>query len=118
MAAAEQIGEARWCVAIPTFNNVATVGRVVRGARELSREVLVLDDGSTDGSGEAAREAGATVLRFEDNRGKGAALLALLEEAHRLGYTYAVCLDADGQHLPEDLPRFAAAIAAHPGTLV
>src|SRR4051794_7291345 len=89
------------CVIIPVYNHARTVGAVVRGALEQASTVLVCDDGSTDGSGDQAREAGATVLRLEQNQGKGAALRTLLEEANSRGFRYAIALDADGQHLPE-----------------
>lgn len=101
---------------IPAYQCSATVGEVVEGTlRHLSR-VVVVDDGSTDASGEVARRAGAEVLRHERNRGKGAALRTafeqLLEErgsgrAPELGAI--VMLDGDGQHDPEDLPALLAA---------
>lgn len=106
------------CVAIAVYNHARTVGAVVRGALDHASTVLVWDDGSTDGSGEAAARAGATVLAFERNRGKGAALRALFEEARRRGFRYVITLDADGQHLPEDLPRLATAIESAPGALI
>src|SRR4051812_30009106 len=71
------------CVCIPVFNNVRTVGEVVRGALTHAGTVLVCDDGSTDGSGEAARAAGATLLTLPSNQGKGAALEVLFTEATR-----------------------------------
>ena len=98
----DQVGA---CVIIPVYNHVRTVGAVVRGALEHASTVLVCDDGSTDGSGEEAARAGGTVLRQDPNQGKGVALRRLLEEAGRRGFRYALALDADGQHLPSDLPR-------------
>ncbi|MGQ0507055.1 MAG: glycosyltransferase family 2 protein [Myxococcaceae bacterium] len=106
------------CVCIPVFNNVKTVGSVVRGALAHASTVLVGDDGSTDGSGDAAKQAGATVLTLPRNQGKGAALEMLFAEATRRGFRYALCLDADGQHLHEDLPKLAAATLASPGALI
>src|SRR4051812_653424 len=91
------------CVAIPVYNNVRTTAAVVEGALRHASTVLVCDDGSTDGSGEAAERAGAVLLRLPRNQGKGAALRVLFEEASRRGHRYAFCLDADGQHLPDDL---------------
>ncbi|WP_233261368.1 glycosyltransferase [Vitiosangium sp. GDMCC 1.1324] len=106
------------CAVIPVFNHGRTVGAVVRGALEHASTVLVCDDGSTDGSGDEAEKAGAIVLRQPTNQGKGAALRRLLEEAGRRGFRYAIALDADGQHLPEDLPKVAAATREDPGSLV
>lgn len=80
--------------------------------------MLVCDDGSTDGSGAAAEAAGAVVLRHARNEGKGVALRTLLAEAHRRGFRHAISMDADGQHLPSDLPMMASALIDEPGSLV
>jgi predicted LPLAT superfamily acyltransferase len=108
----------RACVAIPVHNHARTVGEVVRKAKAHASCVLVCDDGSTDGSGDAARAAGADVLTLPTNQGKGAALRRLFEEAQARGFRYAVALDADGQHDPDDLPRMAEACLRAPGALV
>ncbi len=69
--------------------------------------VLVVDDGSTDGTSEEARAAGAEVLRHEVNAGKGAAIKTGLHElSGRPGIEYVLILDGDGQHLPEEITRF------------
>jgi glycosyltransferase involved in cell wall biosynthesis len=109
--------QAAACVVIPAYNHARTVGGVVQGALEHASTVLVCDDGSTDGSGEAAEKAGGILLRHETNRGKGAALRTLLEEASRRGFRYAISLDADGQHFPADLPVFARQAREEPGAL-
>jgi glycosyltransferase involved in cell wall biosynthesis len=106
------------CVLVPVFDNAQTVGGVVAGAKRLQLEVLVIDDGSTDGSGERAREAGGVVFRHEANRGKGAALKTGFREALARGFTHAASIDADGQHFPDDLPRLLDAARASPHALV
>jgi predicted LPLAT superfamily acyltransferase len=106
------------CVVIPVYNNVRSVGDVVRGALEHASAVIVLDDGSTDGSGEAASRAGAAVIRHERNLGKGSALRNLLLAAHQRGFRYAISMDADGQHLPSDLTKVCDAILDNPGALI
>jgi predicted LPLAT superfamily acyltransferase len=101
-------------VLIPTKDNIGTIADVVRRACTQGLPVFVVDDGCVDGSGDAARAAGATVITHPVNRGKGAALLTGMRAAAKLGYTHVICLDADGQHDPADIPAFAAAIAAEP----
>jgi len=71
--------------------------------------VLVIDDGSTDGTVASARTAGAEVLQLRPNQGKGAALLAGFEAALLRGYDAVLTLDADGQHYPGEIPAFLEA---------
>ena len=101
----------RAVVLIPVYNNAATVGDVVRGCLDVTKDVIAVSDGSTDGSDEAARAAGAEVVRLPVNAGKGAAIRRGLEAAHEAGYTHAAAIDADGQHPPQELRRLLAAAA-------
>jgi glycosyltransferase involved in cell wall biosynthesis len=94
---------------IPVYDNAATVGAVVRGCLEALPDVVAIDDGSTDESGEAARAAGAELIRIPVNGGKGAAIRRGLDEAHAAGFTHALVIDADGQHPPREIPRLLAA---------
>ncbi len=96
---------------IPAYREEGRVGKVVAGVKEYLADVLVVDDGSPDGTGAEAARAGASVLRLEPNRGKGAALLAGLAEARRRGFDVAVTLDADGQHDAAAIPAMLAALA-------
>ncbi len=94
---------------IPAFNCADRVGRVVSGVRRYVPDVLVVDDGSPDATGEEARRAGARVVVHAENRGKGPAIRSGLAVLLGQPYTHVLMLDADGQHDPEDCPRFLAA---------
>jgi glycosyltransferase involved in cell wall biosynthesis len=105
-------------VAIPAYQAAATVADVVRGARAIGAPVVVVDDGSTDGTGDAAEAAGAIVLRHPANHGKGAALQTAFAWAERGGAEAVATLDADLQHDPAELPAMVARSREHPGALV
>jgi hypothetical protein len=92
-------------VVIPAYEEQATVGEVVRRVRGLGLEVVVVDDGSRDGTARVAAEAGATVLRLPSNLGVGAALRTGFRYALLHGYGRVVQCDGDGQHAPEEVPR-------------
>jgi glycosyltransferase involved in cell wall biosynthesis len=94
---------------IPAYNEAPRVGRVALATRK-HLPVIVVDDGSTDATAAAAREAGATVIEQRPNQGKGAALRAGFRRALADGATAIVTLDADGQHDPADIPALLAAM--------
>jgi glycosyltransferase involved in cell wall biosynthesis len=95
-------------ILIPAFRAERTVGEVVRRLRSLypATEILVVDDGSDDATSSRAAEAGALVERLPRNAGKGSALARGLAILRERGCHFALCLDADGQHLPEDAGKF------------
>jgi glycosyltransferase involved in cell wall biosynthesis len=95
--------------AIPAYNAAPFVGDVVRRTLAQTDKVVLVDDGSVDETATHAREAGAEVLSHEKNRGKGAALKTAFDYLGRRGFDAVVTLDADGQHLPEEIPRLERA---------
>jgi glycosyltransferase involved in cell wall biosynthesis len=106
------------CVVIPAYNSEDTVGDVVRGALRHLPAVIVADDGSADGTSRVAASAGAEVIRVPENRGKGNSLRLLFAEAKRRGFRAVVSIDSDGQHDPEDIPRFLAAHRESPDAII
>jgi glycosyltransferase involved in cell wall biosynthesis len=110
---------------VPAHNEGPRIAAVVTGLAEQGLPVLVVDDGSIDDTGEAARAAGARVLRQEPNQGKGAALKAgfrdaLGDAATRIDphWDAILTLDGDGQHDPAEVPRFLEAWANSGADLV
>jgi glycosyltransferase involved in cell wall biosynthesis len=110
MAVAE--GSGRVAVLVPAYQAAATVGAVVAGARAALPDamVYVIDDGSTDSTGEVASGEGAVLIVHPCNRGKGAALAAGIDRALADGAGAIATLDADGQHPPDALPRLLAPV--------
>jgi len=94
---------------IPALNAERSIGAVVRDCKAVVRDVLVVDDGSADRTAEVARDAGAQVVSHPANRGKGAALKTGFAYALEHGFDAVVTLDADGQHLASEIPKFFAA---------
>ena len=108
------------CV-IPLYNHGATVLRVAAGARAFLDDVRVVDDGSADLAPDFAErlaEAGVKLIRHGRNLGKGAAILTAAYQLAADGVETMIVLDADGQHDPADLPRFAAEAEAHPDSVI
>ncbi len=110
----------RTVVFIPAWNEEVAVGSVIAGVRERlpKADVLVVDDGSTDGTAAAAREAGALVASLPFNQGLGAALQTGYLYALRQGYDLCAHLDADGQHPPAEVARLLEEVRADRADLV
>ncbi len=109
---------ASYAALVPALDCGDTVGDVVRGLREHVECVLVVDDGSSDGTANEARAAGAEVLSHGQNLGKGAALAAGLRYLEERGFAHAISVDGDGQHLASEVPKLVAESTAHPEAIV
>src|SRR5260370_38096401 len=99
-------------IVIPVLDESATIGRVARGARAHA-PVLVVDDGSRDGSAAIARAAGAEGVRHPRRLGKGQAIRSGIAAARSRGASLIVTLDGGGQHDPGDLPAVPRAARSH-----
>ena len=95
-------------VVIPAFNESAHLGRLLKKISSFIplKDVLIIDDGSRDKTAVVAKNAGAVVLSFSVNQGKGRALRAGFDFAIKKGYDAVITMDADGQHDPSELPKF------------
>jgi glycosyltransferase involved in cell wall biosynthesis len=91
---------------IPAYNCEVTLPGVIEGIRRQGLEIVVVDDGSHDGTAIAACAAGVKVLSHSANKGKGHALITGFLHALKKGAEAVITLDADGQHDPEDIPKF------------
>ena len=96
---------------IPAYREEQHISDVVRRTRRQLDHVLVVDDGSRDTTVRCAREAGAEVIVHGQNRGKGEAIKTGLRHWMDRQFIHVIILDADGQHLPEEIDRFIAAAA-------
>jgi dolichol-phosphate mannosyltransferase len=102
----------RWLAALPVFNEVGFVDDVLNEVRHHASDILVVDDGSSDGTSEVlARRRDVQVIHHDVNRGYGAALQTAFEYAIEEGFDGLVTLDCDGQHQPMRIPRFIEAAA-------
>lgn len=111
----QAISEKKICVLIPTYNNAKTLNRVIDGVLDYTDAVIVINDGSTDSTPQLLDGySRITVITLPENRGKGNALKTGFRKAKASGYDYAVTIDSDGQHYPDDLPVFVEALLNEP----
>lgn len=95
------------CILIPTYNNEGTLASVLQDLMLYTTNLVVVNDGSTDGSDETLENFSEIhIHHLPKNRGKGVALKTGFKIAEELGYEYAISIDSDGQHYPDDLDIF------------
>lgn len=101
----------KYCVLIPTYNNAGTLARVLDGVLAITQNIIVVNDGATDGTAEILRNyPNVHQIHLPVNKGKGNALNIGFKEAIKLNYDFAITIDSDGQHFPEDIPVFLEAL--------
>ena len=112
--------EMNCCIIIPTYNNCTTLPWVIDELLDYTTRIIVVNDGSTDGTADVLRkyEKKISVIELKKNGGKGGALREGFRFAFEKKYTYAITIDSDGQHLPADLPVFIHKISEEPGSLI
>jgi len=106
------------CVLIPCLNEAQSIRTVIESVRELGLPVLVVDDGSDDGTAEIVAGLSVMLVRHPERCGKGEALRSGFRAALERGYDAVLSMDGDGQHVAEDIPRLLAAAHAYPGRIV
>ena len=105
------ISEKKICVLIPTYNNEKTLKRVIDGVLDYTESIIVVNDGSTDSTPQVlAQYPQITVISLPENKGKGNGLKTGFRAAKKSGYDYAITIDSDGQHYPDDIPVFVEAL--------
>ena len=103
----EQFSKFKVCVIIPTFNNQNTLKRVIDGVLHYTNDIIIVNDGSTDDTFHILKDYSNLIqIHFSKNRGKGAALREGFKKAYQIGYEFAITIDSDGQHYPDDIPVF------------
>ena len=103
----EQISKYKVCVIIPTFNNQNTLKRVIEGVLYYTNNIIIVNDGCTDDTSKILEDyKDLTQIHFTKNKGKGAALREGFKIAYQNNYNYAITIDSDRQHYPNDIPVF------------
>ena len=120
IATRDKTRQMKVCVLMPTYNNGGTLRDVVERVLNFCTNVIVVNDGCTDDSTEILASFGdrISVVDYGRNRGKGYALKQGFKKAKAMGFDYAITIDSDGQHFPEDITLFVEALEQHPGALI
>lgn len=115
----DKINNLKCCVLIPTYNNERTLNRVIDGVLTYTEHIIIINDGATDRTSDILKSyPNLEQIHFPTNKGKGVALREGFKKAHQLGYSYAISIDSDGQHYPENIETFIIEIEKSPGSLL
>ncbi|MGA7297133.1 MAG: glycosyltransferase family 2 protein [Rhodanobacteraceae bacterium] len=111
-------GLPRCCVLIPCLNEALAIRGVIESVLELGLPVIVVDDGSDDGTRDIVQALPVTLIRHEQRMGKGEALRSGFHAALEAGHEGALTMDGDGQHVAADIPRMLSAAALYPRHII
>jgi glycosyltransferase involved in cell wall biosynthesis len=115
----QQTPSLNYCVIVPTYNNERTLEFVLSGILKVTSNLIVVNDGSTDSTPEILKKFNnITQVDIPVNLGKGNALRQGFAKSLALGFNYAIAIDSDGQHFPEDIPLFLDFAAQNPDVLI
>ena len=115
----QQFADLNCCIIIPTYNNDHALEDVIKGILLYTDDIIVVNDGSTDQTAAILeRFPGVQKINIPVNTGKGWALRQGFKHAIDRGYRYAITIDSDGQHFPDDLPLFLAMVAQNPDSMI
>ena len=107
------------CVIIPTYNNNKTLEIVIKNVLRFTKNIIVVNDGSTDNTNDILKNfENFEIISYSKNKGKGFALKTGFKKAIEFGYKYAITIDSDGQHNPDELPIFLNEIVKNPNSFV
>lgn len=110
----QRFQQLRVAVLVPTYNNARTLGQILAEIKKYTDQIIVVNDGSTDNTSTVLTESGIQqIISYPNNVGKGWALRSGFKKAIELGYDYVISIDSDGQHFPEDLPKFLDVLESH-----
>lgn len=109
-----------FCVIIPTYNNSGTLAKVLDDVLRVAQNVIVVNDGSDDGTTEILESFGEriTVVSYSKNRGKGYALAKGFKTARKMGFEAAITIDSDGQHKASDIAALLEKYSENEGSMV
>ena len=115
----EKFDDLKACVIIPTYNNAATLAKVIEDVAQYTNHIIVVNDGSTDNTVEIVNQFPAVqFISYTQNVGKGWVLRKAFRYAIDKGYKYAISIDSDGQHFAKDLCAFINKLEEEPNAVI